>query len=684
MLLPTSVLCILLAAVGQASDVYQFSSSGRVQLDSNSSVIVQFLNTKDHARHFLLNETAASYHSPANSWGAGTVVANDNTGTWNFHSTEANNFTGPFRFTPVDGLDLHVRRSAGDVLTETYIFENTSPKPVEVTGIRINTPFNDLYDGAAYSLATAVTGHVFTGGAWAWVFAAPMSGKEESLGLILRKGHLWSYSIENTTSSNIRGHILLQPTDKSRNAEAFGGQPSIWIEPGESYTLEWDIALYANQEDFLKATHAPAKFSRFSAPVHEPIFVESDIRPTSPSPDLEIRRAGHGRYMLKSGTHGAYQVDIGNIRTEVSFNYDLKTVVNLRAQYVLDRQRPINLTYPLNASFVPYNTETEAPLVKPWSDKGDGSERLAIPTMLQLGAMKGWLKKETVLPALDQWVDFASTYLFGPQGNTTRCSGCGRNNNRPYDAIWFVGFFNDRYVWLGNESDLDTAVRILNYAYEIESTTDVPMILYSQTVLDLCETLETAGRQDESSYFKQQLITLADKLVAAGQGLPPSEVSYEQAIVEPLVELVADVYRLTNNDTFLQATKDRLDWLLALSGPQPHARQYQIAMRHWDDYWFGERGQFGDVYPHYWSALTSQALLRLPQELRTRRGDGIALDILRSNMLNFFHDGSATCAFVFPSALNGEPAWANDPLANDQDWLLVIWMRALKWGVPPH
>lgn len=37
-----------------------------------------------------------------------------------------------------------------------------------------------------------VNAHVFTGGAWAWVLAQPMSGAGRSLGLILRKGHLWS------------------------------------------------------------------------------------------------------------------------------------------------------------------------------------------------------------------------------------------------------------------------------------------------------------------------------------------------------------------------------------------------------------------------------------------------------------------------------------------------------------
>ncbi len=43
-------------------------------------------------------------------------------------------------------------------------------------------------------------------------------------------------------------------------------------------------------------------------------------------------------------------------------------------------------------------------------------------------------------------------------------------------------------------------------------------------------------------------------------------------------------------------------------------------------------------------------------------------------MANHHEDGSATCAFVTPSAVDDRPAHRADPLANDQDWHLVLWM----------
>ena len=73
-------------------------------------------------------------------------------------------------------------------------------------------------------------------------------------------------------------------------------------------------------------------------------------------------------------------------------------------------------------------------------------------------------------------------------------------------------------------------------------------------------------------------------------------------------------------------------------------------------------------------------LLRLPEELRTSETDRLAGAILRANMANYFPDGSATCAFVMPSSVDGAPAHSADPLANDQDFHLAIWMQVEEDG----
>ena len=72
------------------------------------------------------------------------------------------------------------------------------------------------------------------------------------------------------------------------------------------------------------------------------------------------------------------------------------------------------------------------------------------------------------------------------------------------------------------------------------------------------------------------------------------------------------------------AIAERLPWLLAFGGPQPHVRMRDIAIRHWDGYWFGREQLWGDTFPHYWSVLTANVLMLLPLRAPRRPSSAIA------------------------------------------------------------
>ena len=174
------------------------------------------------------------------------------------------------------------------------------------------------------------------------------------------------------------------------------------------------------------------------------------------------------------------------------------------------------------------------------------------------------------------------------------------------------------------------------------------------------------------------MVASANHFISVGEDLPTHEVAYEQSVEATLVNLMLSAYRFTGNADYLAAVEGRLDWLLSFGGPQPDCRLYGISIRHWDGHWFGINRMFGDVFPHYWSALTATALVRLPAELHTPETNRLADAILRENMANYNADGSATCAFVFPSSVDGRAANVADPLANDQDWHLAMWLRLIQ------
>jgi hypothetical protein len=95
---------------------------------------------------------------------------------------------------------------------------------------------------------------------------------------------------------------------------------------------------------------------------------------------------------------------------------------------------------------------------------------------------------------------------------------------------------------------------------------------------------------------------------------------------------------------------------------------------------------WGDVFPHYWSVLSAEVFLRWPDHLggpdQAARLHAAGAAVLRSNLTAFAADGSATCAFVYPSCVDGRPAHVADPLANDQDWALVHAVRGMAALAP--
>lgn len=182
--------------------------------------------------------------------------------------------------------------------------------------------------------------------------------------------------------------------------------------------------------------------------------------------------------------------------------------------------------------------------------------------------------------------------------------------------------------------------------------------------------------------MRAHLLQHARTFVEYGDDLPPHEVNYEQSMVAPLLELLLVAHQISPETVDAAELTRRLPWLTAFAADQPDVRLRHIPIRHWDGYWFGLLRLWGDVFPHYWSVLSAAVYLSWPAELVSAdEADRLAAAgraILLANLVNFSPNGSATCAFVYPSAVNGRPAHIADPLANDQDWALVY---ALRFGL---
>ncbi|MFI6740356.1 hypothetical protein ACIBI9_46165 [Nonomuraea sp. NPDC050451] len=640
---------------------------------------VSFEHTADPGRVYLLDEALDAWHGPHHSWGSGFVITPERSGRWASPVDLDWRVDGvTARHRPLAGLGLEVtRRAAGGHFTETYTWTNTGDHEIAITGLAVNTPIRDLYDGATTSLARSCHAHLFTGGAWSWLLAEPMSGTAPLLGVIVREGSLWAYSVESRnrhTSSDARGHLLVHPTDHARNPDAFGGQPVLTLAPAESYTLTWEIAWYDSREAFLDGTDAPARLPTLTAPVGDALRVElADGVKLVPGDGVTDDRVVASR-------HGVTYIDLERdgrrSRTGVAFLAPTRDLVEARVKRILRDHRPDERPEPDRYAFVPVDTRTGLRQTEnAWPDWGHGGERIGMAVLLQQARLRGWGDQPAIDDALRGFAGFARRRLVRPDGSVGRTARPGTEPLRLYNTPWLAHFFQTQFDLYGDAADLDFAASLLEASYAL-GVSDHLSIGHAEAIAAVAAALAGEGDLERAASLRKALIGHARRFADLGTDLPAHEVTYEQSMVAPLVSLLAIAYTLQPDDSFLAALRTAVRWLRAFGGPQPHVRLRDIGIRHWDGYWFGIDRQWGDTFPHYWSVLTAVALRQLPDELANEETRRTADAVFAANLVDFTTEGNATCAFIMPSCVDGRPAHRADPLANDQDWALALLLRS--------
>ena len=603
---------------------------GEAVLDPADGAVLALRHAERPGAPWLLDETGESWHTREHRWGTGMAITSAGAGRWNAPgelAVDGSRIEARHAIAP--GLELIVTREFGATWQERYALRNATGAPVTVTSFGICTPWRDLYASAADALARAVHAHVHAGGAYSYVLAEPMDGAGPVLGLALGEGELWAYSIESRepveTGSNARGHILLHATDAARAPHAFGGQPEPVLGPGEALVLAWELAWYADRASFLAA--------------HPPPFEVPEL--------------------IAEGEHGETYVQRGRSRVAIGRHAPLGVIVRRRVRFILDRQRAIHRSGTAAGALLPYDTERG--LTVPgagWNDFSDGRERLGMGLLLQQALRHGHIDdRDRTAGAAAAFRRFVTDRLLTDTGELRADSHRPEASPRLYDVPWLVLLLADH--------DPGRALAALRGFYARGGARFLA-IGAGLAARELSRALRDAGRGEDAEEVDGLLAGHALASIEAGSDLPAHEVNYEQSMAAPLLEILCTARALAPDPRAIDyAIAQRLPWLLAFGGPQPHVRLRDIAIRHWDGYWFGREQLWGDTFPHHWSALTANVLLLLPEPVAAAferdRGEppaALARRIHAANLLDFAPDGSATAAFVFPSCVSGAPPTA--------------------------
>lgn len=571
----------------------------------------------------------------------------------------------------------------GDGLEERYVFRNLGDAPLRLAPgeLALRLPLADDYkSGAKVCLTSRCHAHLWAEGSGAWVCAWRMNGRAPHLGLVLTQGQMDGYSIvEREWNSNDRGVFAVHPALTE-------------LPPKGEYALTWRLFSHTGWGDFFRrAAVADPGFIRMQAddlvvPLGKPLRITATCaRPLSGATVLVNGRAtpctveaGRLTCAFTPSQPGEQRVELrfGERRERLSalVTPPLESILRARADFLMDRKQVLDPASPHDGAYAVLDLDTGRRITDTGNaDHNTARERLGSGVFLGLlwrstpdGAYRERLKSSFL-----RHYAFVNRELRRPDG--TVINGVKDAAVRLYNYPWVIR--EDLCAWriTRDPACLRRLMESLRNLYDKRDGAHFYMICMpiSETVTVLREAGMTAEADEALSMFRRH----ADEIIRRGIDIPRHEVAYEQSIMAPALQIVAETGLVTGDPKYRRAADLFLPMTEAFGGRQPDHRLYDIGIRHWDGYWFGKPRPdgrlYGDVMPHYWSTITAEAfryyaaLANSPDHLaRARR-------IILANFSQYDASGAGHCAYLYPRSVNGVPGRYQDPYDNDQDWTLV-------------
>ncbi|MDO4621051.1 MAG: hypothetical protein Q4B09_10580 [Lachnospiraceae bacterium] len=579
--------------------------------------------------------------------------------------------------------EVHHRRE-GDLVYTDIRFTNDSDKPLltHIGDIAIAFPTYDVYEDSDICIKSRCHTHLFCGEDVSWIMALRMGGEAPHLGMVLTEGSLSSYSVERDLEhgSNDRGCFWLHPSPME-------------FAPGETKRIAWTIFPHQEKDDFKE------KLAQYS----DTVAVEADnyvlfegeelhitVKPsfacdtvTVDGTRLENEQGSyHFTYAAEKAGEKRFEIAAGNRKTHlrVLVTKPIEELAQSRCDYIAKRQQYRGTLPELKGAYLAYDTEEQTHVYTPEHDFNGGRERIGMGILIARYLQRrpsGQLER-----SLADYRAYVERELIDPKTGVF-CNDIQMDNSyqRLYNYPWAITFYCELYRLYGEEQYLNAAIAVTKQFYQRGGASLYPIEL---PCVMLVRELEQAGRAADAEEMKQLFLNHAKRIKENGLHYPKFEVDFEQSIVAPAADIMLKAYELSGDREYLEEGKRQIGILELFNGIQPDYHLHEVAIRHWDGYWFGKRRLYGDTFPHYWSGLTGTVFLRYARITGDASYRKKAEDSLRGVVSLFFGDGSASCAYVFPQFVNGVKADFPDPYANDQDWGLYFYLRALDAKISSH
>lgn len=546
----------------------------------------------------------------------------------------------------------------------------------------IAVPFADEYPGAKECMTDRCHTHIWCGlDGDSYVCCLKMGLEKDNIGFLVTEGGFESYS-QRDTKSNDRGWFLMHPDVKV-------------LSPEKDYILEYEIFSCEGKEDFLNKCSNYDNYIGVSAASYS-IFEGENLQfkvqckdqnhviVSSDKEDLIIERQENEEQLIfscKPEKTGEYQFCIQTSKAKTVAVFQvlpcLSRMMEARVKFIVNNQQYHKEGSSLDGAYLVYDNEEERLIYdNEWPDCNASRERVGMGILIAHYLQKHYDK--AIYDSLMHYEKFIRREIYDEH------TGCifdsikrDETRKRLYNFLWAALFYVELYKLTEDAIYLDDVSKIIRCYYELGGMNHYPNAVFFSDLLEVFRN----KREKEYEELKNLFLQHADEIIKKGSNYPKHEVNYEQTIVAPAVAILLDAIKYCNGNLTQQYMKELMvqtKRLERFDGFAPHYKLNEVAIRYWDDYWFGKSHIYGDTLPHYWSCLSSANYFRIGKEHHIDEYMKKGTEGLKACLCAFFEDGSASCASVFPYKVDGRKGAFMDAFANDQDFALYYGERFLE------
>lgn len=571
----------------------------------------------------------------------------------------------------VNGLSVKInRKMEGDDLVETYILQNTSRHTIDLSQVQIYTPWNDNYPDSEICLRERCHAHIWPGDRAAYTYAIHMDGKGPHLAMMLEEGSIVNYTINqrgmDKGGSNTRGIIGLIP-------EKF------ILQPNRFYIIKWRIFTHQGEEDFFRKMvekgGVQVKADRYVASLGDTINIDIITKAQTVTQRYAVQQTGEQRVPISYGKGKPTHIEVLGL-------LEIDRLLDARANFIFEHQQVKDESSLVYGAYLPYDNKNNC-MIQNWqnsrqrSDLNEGRERVGMGIF-----MAQYAKYVDLHPDITQInrrylgvsLQLYSNFVHKLQDENYKTWGNVKHNDkhRLYNYPWVAQFYTAMFELTHKKQFLVDAYRTQKAQYENGGYSFYAIGVPVRKLL----TLMRENRMNaEADTLLGDFTKVADYYVNAGLHFPKFEVNYEQSIVAPCIEFLCEMYLETKKEVYLESIKRMMPALEAFNGHQPSYHLNEIAIRHWDGYWFGQPQIWGDTFPHYWTCITAQAFALYAQITSDDSYRQRAKAILLANLSHFNTQGHGSASYHYPGYVDAQPTRCSNHCSNDQDWALVYLMQ---------